>query len=92
MSRHPDSRWTHPVCDDCWYSDNATEIEPSTNPNYVGTVEIRQPLRFVEAQRQWEQCCRCGSMSFSGIFVRGDPNSDDFKHWCMESEKHREVV
>jgi hypothetical protein len=51
--------WTQPMCDDCWTADNPG----------------REPMRFVESERQAEQCCKCGAGTKSGIYVRVDPST-----------------
>jgi hypothetical protein len=51
------SRWTHPMCDDCW----------------VRTYRDRQPIRLVGEYVSDERCCWCGEQTRSGIYVRLDP-------------------
>lgn len=57
MSAHPESKWTHPMCDQCW-----GERQPG-----------RVPHRLVEDVREDEVCCFCGKETRSGIYVREDP-------------------
>jgi hypothetical protein len=74
VSHHPDAPWTHAVCDDCWFQDHYV---PDTN----GMVLLEDPVRLVDSIRKWEQCCRCGGMTFSGIYVRDDPASRTQGQW-----------
>lgn len=82
MGDHPDSRWTHPQCDDCWFDQNSEEIGPGPDGEHTGQALLRAPLRIAEAEREWEQCCFCGGMTFSGIYVRHDPT--DLSTWCEQ--------
>jgi hypothetical protein len=52
------SRWTHAVCDDCFF-----ERHPSP---------VNQ-IRIVEQHRIDEDCCYCGKPTRSGLYDRNDP-------------------
>jgi hypothetical protein len=52
--------WTQPCCEDCW-----VVREGARRPNRVTTEH-----RFVGVQ-----CCFCGRITHSGIYVRVDPRS-----------------
>jgi len=57
MNPHPDSRWTHPICSDCYRVE-----EPG-----------RQPAQIRPEYATAERCCFCGETTNEGIYYRKDP-------------------
>lgn len=57
MSTHPESKWTHPICEGCW-----NERHPD-----------RLATKIAEDIRDLERCCFCAAQTRSGIYVRHDP-------------------
>ena len=53
------SRWTHSVCETCYYG-----LEPDRNP-----------VRTLAEDRAAGPCCGCGKIQSDGIFYRADPRA-----------------
>jgi len=49
--------FTQPVCYTCW---------DAMHPN-------RRPTRLAEGVREREVCCKCGNVTYSGIYIRINP-------------------
>ena len=64
------SKWTHPICDPCW-----NNHQPR-----------RTPHRIVEEHRDHETCCYCGNPTFSGIYIRDNPDNPPHHHPHEETE------
>ena len=58
------------MCDPCW-------VKRELN---------RTPVRLVEKEREDEQCCFCGVVSRSGIYIRDKPK----QAFCSTSSVHDE--
>ena len=58
---HPGSTWTHGLCESCW------EI---FSQGLHGCY--KEPLLVPEIQE--DDCCMCGKITRSGIYIRWDPN------------------
>lgn len=56
------AEWTHNICEICWF-----KREPERFPVQVK----REPDDLVV-----DQCCFCGSIKVTRIYVRQDPKSD----------------
>lgn len=51
--------WTQPCCWPCWHQHNPR----------------RRPHQIAHSERTFETCCYCGDPTFSGIYVRVDPDT-----------------
>jgi len=54
--------WTQPLCLQCWADQEGDRV----------------PQRLAESIREKEVCCNCGEVTWSGIYVRVNP--EEAKH------------
>jgi len=57
VTPHEGSRWTHPICGECY------------DREQPGRVPARIKAEYAEQQ----ECCWCGAETSEGIFYRADP-------------------
>lgn len=57
------SRWTHNICDECWYKRCVEKNEHG-----------REPVRVLPPYNEG-RCCFCGLDNDGGIYTREDPES-----------------
>lgn len=62
--------WNQPVCEQCWITEHAIYALDTR-----GVVGVKLPTVVRGNDVEVEQCCRCGSPTIMGVYVRIDPRT-----------------